>query len=54
MIRSILAVGGVLFFVAMFLYLMVNPSIIMVLAKEGTGMILKILGQFFSRLAGLL
>ena len=53
MIRSVLAVGGILFFVAIFLYFINNINIALTLAKEGIGMILKILGQFFSYLGGL-
>lgn len=53
MIRSILSVGGIILFVAMFLYFMANPVIAFSLFKAGIGMILKIIWQFFSYLGGL-
>lgn len=47
MIKTILSVGGILFFVAMFLYFMANPFIVLNLAEMGISIILKNLAQFF-------
>jgi len=54
MIKTILSVGGILFFVAMFLYFMANPFIVLNLAGMGIRAILNIIAQFFSYLAGLI